>query len=347
MQAIDYSKLLDSPTLRAVVPQEAIQSEGLYSRGEGIQFRLNYQAHPVLQEMVRLGDEAFLFASENSTGIGEPYRQVVSDSDWVHIQFRLNGGGHETFLGAGVLQTPERSCIVARYPKDAVLERFADTRHGWKVACLFVHPRALARLLDVSTERFPQSLSWLFRDDCLDLRASVLPLQSSMILAVSDILACRFRGLQRRAFMRAKSLELLATVLDALDESRPEATFKLSSTDFQRIAQARHIITTELESTLTLAELARRVGLNRTKLALGFKGVYGISVQACWRDARLDRARELLRGGEVPVTEIALRLGYSELSSFTRAFSRRFGVLPRNCRADGKRLLGKEPTKSV
>jgi len=332
MQAFDYSKILDNATLEAVVPQEAMQSEGLYRHGEGIQFRLNYQTHPVLQEVVRLGDEAFLFASENSTGIGEPYRQVVSDSDWVHIQFRLSGGGHETFLGSGVVQTPERSCIVARYPKNSVLERFVDKRHGWKVACLFVHPCALARLLEVSGERLPESLSWLVLGDCLELRASVLPLQSAMILAVSDILACRFRGFQRRAFMRAKSLELLATVFDALDESGSELQFKLSSADFQKIVRARLIVTTELESTLTLAELARRVGLNRTKLALGFKGVYGISVQACWRDARLDRARELLRAGDIPVAEIALRLGYSELSSFTRAFRKRFGILPRACR---------------
>jgi AraC-like DNA-binding protein len=139
--------------------------------------------------------------------------------------------------------------------------------------------------------------------------------------------------------MRAKSLELLSTVLDALDDSKPEWQVKLSSADFRKISRARQIMTTELEATLTLAELAHRVGLNRTKLALGFKGVYGTSVQAYWRDAKLDRARELLRAGDLPVTEVALSLGYSELSSFTRAFTRRFGVLPRDCRLRTKTVL--------
>jgi len=85
----------------------------------------------------------------------------------------------------------------------------------------------------------------------------------------------------------------------------------------------------ELGDSLTLAALARRVGLNRTKLALGFKEIYGTSVQAYWRDARLSRARELLQNAGARVTDIALTLGYSELSSFTRAFSRRYGVLPK------------------
>jgi AraC family transcriptional regulator, transcriptional activator of the genes for pyochelin and ferripyochelin receptors len=344
MQAIDYSKLLDSPAIRTFVPSEAMPDEDIYQRDEGIQFRSRHERHHVYQEIVRLSDGAFLFASEDSSVEARPYQQVVSDSDWVHIQFRLSGGGCEDIPRVGVVQTPEKFCIVARYPQDCVIERTVDKTHGWKVVCLFVKPAALTRLMDVSASRLPDRVLWLAQDEQMELRSSIVPLQSSMILAVNDILACPFRGCNRRAYMRAKSLELLSTVIHAIGSynSTGSPALRLSTADLQRISLARSIMTADLESTMTLAELARRVGLNRTKLALGFKGVYGISVQAFWRDAKLDRAREMLSDGETPVREVALSLGYSELSSFTRAFSRKFGVLPRDCRVEGKRVLNRD-----
>ncbi|MBP7001080.1 AraC family transcriptional regulator [Amaricoccus sp.] len=47
------------------------------------------------------------------------------------------------------------------------------------------------------------------------------------------------------------------------------------------------------------------------------------------RDAiRMQRARELLRGSGIPVTEIAAELGYSTPSNFARAFRKAVGVAP-------------------
>jgi AraC family transcriptional regulator, transcriptional activator of the genes for pyochelin and ferripyochelin receptors len=350
MQAIEYSKLLDSTIIRTLVPTEAIHDEGIYQRDDGIQFRSRSEKHCIFQEIVRLGDAAFLFASQDrSRDVAPPHYQVVHDGDWIHIQFRLSGGGREDIARAGVVETPESSCIIARYPQNSVIERTVSKENGWKVACLFVKPTALTRLMDVSAPTLPECVLWLALEEHLELRSRILPLQSSMKFAVNDILNCRFRGCSRRAYMRAKSLELLSSVIHALDvdTSICGPTLRLSESDYERISLARSVMTADLESTLTLAELAHRVGLNRTKLALGFKGVYGISVQAFWRDARLDRAREMLRDCETPVTEVALSLGYAELSSFTRAFTRKFGVVPRNCRTEADRVLSKEPTKSV
>src|SRR6185312_5522164 len=136
----------------------------------------------------------------------------------------------------------------------------------------------------------------------------------------------------------------LSTVVHALGKthSTAEPTLRLSAADLGRIAFARSIMCAHPESTLTLSELARKAGLNRTKLALGFKAVYGVSVQAFWRDVKLDLARQMLRDGMTPITEIALSVGYSELSSFTRAFTRRFGCAPRECKADGACALNRD-----
>jgi AraC-like DNA-binding protein len=45
-------------------------------------------------------------------------------------------------------------------------------------------------------------------------------------------------------------------------------------------------------------------------------------------EIRLDRAKDRLAGSTEPIVEIALDVGFSEQSAFTRAFRRRFGESP-------------------
>lgn len=337
MQIIDYSTFLDSAAVRGFVSSEAAQDEDIYDGDEGIRF-CSDERHHVCWESVRLAEDAFLLASQDSAGAVLNYRQVVSGSDWVHIQFRLNGGGCEDIARTGTVETPAGSCIVSRYPENCFVERTVDAAKGWKVACLFATPAALTRLLDVPAARLPANALWLADEAHAQPRSILLPLQSSMIFAVDDILSCAYRGGNRRAYMRGKSLDLLSTVIHALGRtvSREEPRMRLSAADTERIALAHSVMCARLEGRLTLSELARKVGINRTKLALGFKAVYGVSVQAFWRDAKLDRARQMLRDGAIPVTEVAFAVGYSELSSFTRAFTRRFGISPRECMIQGR-----------
>jgi AraC family transcriptional regulator, transcriptional activator of the genes for pyochelin and ferripyochelin receptors len=329
----DFSRFLEATLLERMLPQGSEPVEGIYCDHDGVQLRTRGRAGRQLScEVVRLTEDALLLATNVPADGKVQHQQAINDSDWIHIQFRLNGGGHERVSPTGLIETPNRSCVVVRYPENCVVDRTSHTADAFEVVCLLLRPRALTRLVDVSASNFPKQAQWIAQEESLALQATVLPLSSKMRLAVNDIFSCPFTAAARRGYMRAKSLELLSNVLHALDAPQtghPAARLPLSPQDIERIDRARAVMLQELGNSLTLAALARRVGLNRTKLAVGFKEVYGTSVQAYWRDARLSRARELLQSAGARVTDVALTLGYSELSSFTRAFSRRFGVLPK------------------
>jgi AraC family transcriptional activator of pyochelin receptor len=329
----DFSRFLDAAQLERMLPLGAEPIEGIYCNEDGVQLRGRGRAGRQLScEVVRLTEDALLLATNVPVEGKVQHQQAIIDSDWIHIQFRLNGGGHERVSPTDLIETPNRSCIVARYPQNCVVERTSHAADAFEVVCLLLRPRALTRLVDVSASNFPKRAQWIAWEDSLALQAKVLPLSSKMRLAANDIFSCPFSATARRGYMRAKSLELLSNVLHAFDapqNGRPAARLCLSPQDIERIDRARTLMLQDLGSSLTLAALARRVGLNRTKLALGFKEVYGASVQAYWRDAKLSRARELLQHAGARVTDVALTVGYSELSSFTRAFSRRFGILPK------------------
>jgi AraC-like DNA-binding protein len=340
MQVTDYRTLVDpSKTYGGLA-----STEGVYAAGDGVQYRSPEHSGAFFHEAVRLSDEAYLLATEAAPTGDSRHAQVIGGDDWLHLQFRFKGGGFEQIGPEHTVQTPERSCILSRYPEGSVVEREIRRADTWKYACLYLRPSAFTDLLDIDEDALPENAHWLGAKHYAGFRSNTLPLTSTMIAPLSDIFACSYRGPVRRAYMRAKSLEILSTLVHLLD--RPaggdiRSAVKLSASDLSKLALARDLMTEDLENALSLGALARRVGLNRTKLALGFKATYGDSVQAFWRDARLVHARELLQSGEVGVTEAAFTVGYSEISSFTRAFTRKFGVLPKAYKmaASGASLL--------
>jgi AraC-like DNA-binding protein len=87
-----------------------------------------------------------------------------------------------------------------------------------------------------------------------------------------------------------------------------------------------------------LLELARQVGLNEKKLNLGFKQVFGTTVFDYLRTYRLEKAKQLLNEGKMNVTEVAFGVGYLHHSTFSRSFTRHFGISPMAYRLEERRF---------
>ena len=80
--------------------------------------------------------------------------------------------------------------------------------------------------------------------------------------------------------------------------------------------------------------VARLCGMSERNLLRLFKQTTGESVAAFVRNIRCDRAREMLAQTELPLKEIAYRLGFASHSSFTAAFRRETGINPTDFRRD-------------
>ena len=79
---------------------------------------------------------------------------------------------------------------------------------------------------------------------------------------------------------------------------------------------------------LTLVELARTAGLSAHHFATAFRSATGISPHRYVLQHRIVRATELLRETRLPISEIALRVGFSSQSHFTAIFRRSTGRTP-------------------
>jgi AraC family transcriptional regulator len=79
---------------------------------------------------------------------------------------------------------------------------------------------------------------------------------------------------------------------------------------------------------LRLSSVAAEVGVHPVHLAAEFRRHHGLSVGEYVRRLRIERARTLLLTSAEPLAEIALALGFSSQSHFTRTFKRLTGVPP-------------------
>jgi len=155
----------------------------------------------------------------------------------------------------------------------------------------------------------------------------------AIVIAIVD---CRTPALARETLRLAKSIELLCATFEKLGEETlvpADGGGDLSEIDARRIVAARRLIDEHWHEKLTLDSIARACGINRAKLTRGFRSMFAMTVADAIADMRLGGASEMLRSTDLPVSSIGYRCGYLNNASFTRAFSRRYGLAPTHYRA--------------
>ena len=107
---------------------------------------------------------------------------------------------------------------------------------------------------------------------------------------------------------------------------------RLSVEDARRLIAVKRMISTRFSEKLTLRSIGRACGLNRTKLASGFRELFKCTIAEALSKERLTWAALELRLGKMSVAQIAYASGYLSHASFTRAFSKHYGIAPKQWR---------------
>lgn len=131
-----------------------------------------------------------------------------------------------------------------------------------------------------------------------------------------------------RVFAKVKMLDLLL-LLDRVDgDDRGRQVEYFQRAQVEGVKRACALMVADLTRSYGVGELARLVGLSPTALKSCFKGVYGMPPYTYLRTYRMERAAEMLRQGELSVSDIAVTVGYGSPSKFTAAFKALMGATP-------------------
>ena len=109
----------------------------------------------------------------------------------------------------------------------------------------------------------------------------------------------------------------------------PELKRLLDAFADPRIGRAIASIHKEPAHPWTVEELARKVGMSRTRFADRFQELIGLGPVTYLIEWRLQRAVVALRTSHRSVAEIAYASGYTNQAAFTRTFKERFGRSPK------------------
>ncbi len=96
----------------------------------------------------------------------------------------------------------------------------------------------------------------------------------------------------------------------------------------RRLLRARDTIDRSYATPLDVATLARVTHVSPAHFARQFRAVFGETPHRYLQRRRIERAMELLRDTERPVTEVCLDVGFASLGTFSRTFSATVGESP-------------------
>ncbi|WP_017905135.1 helix-turn-helix domain-containing protein [Pseudomonas asplenii] len=90
----------------------------------------------------------------------------------------------------------------------------------------------------------------------------------------------------------------------------------------------KQLILERLGETLEISELARACSLSRSHFSRAFKCSTGLSPQDWIRQQRIERAKQLIRGTDLSLTQISLECGFCDQAYFCHIFTRSEGINP-------------------
>lgn len=182
-------------------------------------------------------------------------------------------------------------------------------------------------------------VSWFHHDDFLQEFDGLRPVSDQIFVVDRDRLSCSGGAssahlaafLVDRHIGPAAARKSLAIMIfdEALTAERPQPGFPLELvTRDDLVRRALLAMQQTLDTPLTVAGLAGRLGVSRRKLERHFTKALALTPMQAGMKIRLAQARQLLERGDRSVTQIAVETGFCDASHLIRLFRAAEGTTP-------------------
>ena len=134
-------------------------------------------------------------------------------------------------------------------------------------------------------------------------------------------------------YLKAQALDIMWQSCLALVTDKAGGWQAPTLMSLKQCERVRDYIVANLDKDLTIDRIAREAGASPSTIQRHFKEHFGVPVFVFIRQERLQAARAALATEGIPVSQAAHLAGYTNISSFTTAFRKSFGVTPKQARA--------------
>lgn len=130
-------------------------------------------------------------------------------------------------------------------------------------------------------------------------------------------------------FLRIKAEELICWLLMELEKRHTKQLYALNNHDIQTIYKVKQQLLEHLETPPVIKELAKTAGMSPTKLKRLFKQIFGNSIFHYYQSFRMTEATHLLKDNKLSVSAVGYKLGFTNLSHFSKVFAAHTGMKPK------------------
>jgi len=130
-------------------------------------------------------------------------------------------------------------------------------------------------------------------------------------------------------YRRVKAEELICRLLMELEKRDEKHLYALNSQDIQTIYKVKEQMLRRFETPPVINELAARANMSPSKLKRLFKQIFGNSIFSYYQEFRMQEAARLLREEKLSVSDVGYKLGFTNLSHFSRVFEEHIGMKPK------------------
>ena len=244
----------------------------------------------------------------------------------IHVCFNLSGEGSVRIGDAEERFNGECYWYVTRGEKAVEFTRKTGQQHRF-LSLLLSKQWLRDDLLDFDSALHTVAQRYMKQEHNESVFGSIRPISSGMRHWLDGVHQPQVPTAARSLWYRAKALEVAC---ELFFDTPPDELF---CHRHQRIAESRttrvkKILETQLEEPPSLKELGKIVGCSPYYLSRTFSKEAGMTIPQFLRQRRMEKAAELLRAGNLNVTEVALEVGYSSLSHFSQAFCQTMGCCP-------------------
>lgn len=251
----------------------------------------------------------------------------VPGEDFLKFHFKMSGNNTVSFSGGDDVNLRAGSMAVAIHPRgvsklDTHTQDAAE--HSLTFAC---RPALFTETLRLDPDALPQPVRQFALGQDPQLYLRVMALNARVAKTIEEMLSCPYSGRFSHIHAEARALDLICMVLDVLANDDVRSPVRLTPRDVAALESVREMLNQHFMDPPTIAQIARQIGLNRTKLTQGFRYLFNETILDYCHRKRMQKARELLLGG-LPVGTVAVEVGYEHHSSFAQAFRAYFGFPP-------------------
>lgn len=177
-----------------------------------------------------------------------------------------------------------------------------------------------------SSEKSPVLQSLLQNSQPLLFEQMIYPALQKI---VDEIVAGPVDEIFELFFLRVKAEELICRLLMELEKRGDKHLYDLNSHDIQAIYKVKEQLLEHLDTPPVITKLAVGAAMSPTKMQRLFRQIFGDSIFSYYQGFRMREAARLLKEEKLSVSEVGYRLGFTNLSHFTRVFAAHTGMKPK------------------